>query len=103
MTLDDFEQIEKLFQQTLLLPVERRGQFLAEACGANDHLRQKVERLLEAHSQAGSFLQRPPAGPEADSEAAPQNFAGKKLGHYQVISPLGKGGWAKSGWPTTPG
>jgi Tol biopolymer transport system component/tRNA A-37 threonylcarbamoyl transferase component Bud32 len=92
MLLDDFEQIEKIFQQALLLPTDQRAQFLAEACGANDHLRQKVERLLGAHSQAGSFLQRPPAGPESDSDAASRNFAGKKLGHYQVISPLGKGG-----------
>ena len=41
--------------------VERRA-YLDEACAAAPELRQKVEGLLRAYEEAGSFLESPAAG-----------------------------------------
>ena len=40
-------------------PAERDA-YLAQACGGDADLRQRVERLLRLHGQAGSFLEQPP-------------------------------------------
>src|SRR5690349_13401602 len=36
-----------------------RAAFLNEACGSDEALRRRVERLLAAHPQVGGFLERP--------------------------------------------
>ena len=43
-------------------PVERKS-FLAQACGGDARLRQKVEKLLEIRSQAEDFLESPLPAP----------------------------------------
>ena len=46
-----------LFNQAKLLPTrEQRERFVADACGADADLRAKVEELLSANDEAGSFL-----------------------------------------------
>jgi eukaryotic-like serine/threonine-protein kinase len=47
---------------------EERAAFLDTACGDDSELRQRVERLLAAHPQIGSFLE-PPAPADADGAA----------------------------------
>jgi serine/threonine protein kinase len=46
-------------------PVERAA-YLDEACLGDSDLRRQVERLLEAHSQVGSFLEKPLGDSPAD-------------------------------------
>src|SRR5262245_61548219 len=41
---------------------EDRAAFLDEACGADEGLRRRVERLLAAHPQADGFLECPIVG-----------------------------------------
>ena len=48
-------RVKALFDGALNLPSERRGAFLADACGGDDGLRNEVESLLAAHADAGSF------------------------------------------------
>ena len=49
-----------------------RADYLDHACGSDDELRRRVERLLEAHPQAADFLARPaverPGGDALDGE-----------------------------------
>jgi hypothetical protein len=51
-------------------PAERAA-YLDEACRGDDDLRRRVERLLEAHPQVGSFLEQPLAGRLAQEARAP--------------------------------
>ena len=39
-------------------PIER-ARFLDEACGEDTALRERVERLLRAHDEAGGFFSQP--------------------------------------------
>ena len=61
-----------------------RAAFLDEACGSDEGLRRRVERLLAAHPQVGDFLQRPVVG-AADLAAlaaqdTPESVAATVLG-----------------------
>ena len=102
-------------------PAERSA-FLDEACAGDAAMRQRVEALLHAHEKAGDYLERPAvaqmacAAPASDATAA-LNTAGRpdsgeeedapldflqpptrpgslgRLGHYEVLEILGRGGF----------
>src|SRR5262245_2158603 len=50
-----------------------RAAFLDEACGSDEDLRRRVERLLAAHPQVGDFLQRPVVEAADLAALAPQD------------------------------
>src|SRR5262249_38085701 len=55
-------------------PAERAA-YLDEACRGDADLRRRVERLLEAHPQVGSFLEQPLAGNVTDEARTPGDRA----------------------------
>ncbi|MCI0683913.1 MAG: serine/threonine protein kinase [Gemmataceae bacterium] len=99
-------------------PAER-ATFVEQACGGDAELRQRIEALLRSHEQGGSFLDKPAPHAIADGLATP-NAAGDtqppgavtpgdtesldflapsdrpgalgRLGHYDVLAIVGKGG-----------
>jgi serine/threonine protein kinase len=46
---------------------EQRSAFLDDVCGGDAELRQRVDKLLSAHNDAGSFLEKTPQEIDADS------------------------------------
>jgi WD40 repeat protein/serine/threonine protein kinase/Flp pilus assembly protein TadD len=79
-------------------PAERRA-YLDEACAGRPELRQQVEHLLRLHEAAGSFLDRPAAGPAATgpfeaaaAQAPPSEAAGAVIGPYKLLEQIGEGG-----------
>jgi Tol biopolymer transport system component len=86
-----------------------RAAYLDEACAGNEALRRRVEALLAAHPHVGKFLERPVVQAEAmaascglDDAAADLSFLSPpseanslgRLGHYEVLEVLGRGGFA---------
>ena len=93
------QSAEQLFVAALELPRERRSAFLDDACRGATDLRRLVDALLTDHDRAGSFLERPLLDP--DNETSPSSImatldrflgAGKKLGRYTILGPIGSGG-----------
>ena len=84
---------------------EQRRQYLDEACGADEALRQEVEKLLALSPGAGNFFDecRPALAPVAeDAErvlAAAEAALGselpesKRIGPYKLLQKLGEGGY----------
>jgi serine/threonine protein kinase len=85
---------------------EQRRQFLDQACGANNALREQVERLLALSQSAGDFFKdcAPALGPaqgDADQvvSAAAQSAIEaelpetKRIGPYKLLQRLGEGGY----------
>src|SRR5438876_11071421 len=72
-------------------PAERAA-YLAEACAGDELLRQRVELLLKAHSDPGSFLESPPAVPGATVDDPHQQGPGALVGPYKLLEPIGEGG-----------
>jgi serine/threonine protein kinase len=98
-----------------------RSAYLAKACAGDAALRAQVDSLLRSHDNAGNFLSKPavPAVPLADGEtprelaatlvsdgraaegandlsflaASPRPGSLGRLGHYEVLDVLGRGGF----------
>src|SRR5262245_44781867 len=74
-----------------------RAAYLKEACQEDAALRERVEKLLQAHDEAGGFFSRPlsPAAP-VQSQAATASLAMEKtgdvIGRYKLLQQIGEGG-----------
>lgn len=106
-------QVNELFAKAIELESsEEQRALLDSACGEDPELRAGVERLLKAHNDAGSFLNKPPDGlaptfttgendtvDESDAEFSldfltptdKPNCLGT-LGQYEAIEVVGRGG-----------
>ncbi len=100
----DPNPVAMLFAAAVARPAEARAAYLDEACGGDAELRRRVEALLQAHDDAGSFLNRPavaasittdqPAGQWIDRNAAsaPSEGPGTRIGPYKLLQQIGEGG-----------
>src|SRR5262249_32200226 len=72
---------------------EERAAFLDQACQGDAGLRAQLEELVQAHREAGSFLQEPSASQGA-TVAAPsvQEQPGAVIGPYKLLAQIGEGG-----------
>jgi len=94
MNPERWRQVDHLLGAALERAPAERAAFISEACGGDDSLRREVEALLAFEGEAKSFIEAP-----AYAVAAPllvgddrQSLLGKTIGHYEIISLLGKGG-----------
>uniref|UniRef100_A0A7C4QP10 Serine/threonine protein kinase n=1 Tax=Schlesneria paludicola TaxID=360056 RepID=A0A7C4QP10_9PLAN len=74
---------------------EDRAAYLEEACKDDPELRRRVERLLEAHPRAGSFLENPvvPPGETTDTCVLSGEPVGRVIaGRYKLLEEIGEGG-----------
>jgi serine/threonine protein kinase len=97
MRPERWRQIDRLYQAALERDASERGAFLDEACAGDEELRREVESMLAAHEQAEEaedFLNQPALQVAARAVAGDQarSLAGRKLGRYQILSLLGRGG-----------
>ncbi len=93
------KSLRALFDQALdCEDAAERASFLEAACGADTALRQRLEALLRAHTEAGGFLSDParrPAdwGGASDSLLSlPTEKAGDRIGRYKLLEQIGEGG-----------
>jgi tetratricopeptide (TPR) repeat protein/serine/threonine protein kinase len=83
-----------IFLDALEAPsAEERRAFLDRACSGNSELRARVEALLVASEQAGSFLNEPAVAisPTVD-EASVSERPGTIIGQYKLLQQIGEGG-----------
>src|SRR5688500_9177705 len=93
MTPERWQQIKHLFNSALERPLPERSIFVSEACGDDYNLRSEVESLLSSNNDAEQVIDAPADEVAADLLAGNASItAGRKLGSYQVMSGLGKGG-----------
>jgi serine/threonine protein kinase/tetratricopeptide (TPR) repeat protein len=103
----DLNKAREIFIEAVgKIPREQWETFLSTRCGEETELRRHVHRLLQAHVQAGSFLDRPavePMGtgayrPGADEKPASQEQTecgqgpGTVIGQYKLLQQIGEGG-----------
>jgi serine/threonine protein kinase/Tol biopolymer transport system component len=94
MKPEDLRQLETLFHRALEFEPGRRAAFLDQACAGDGSLRNRVEALLAAQAQAGSFMESPALDVEARMLAGDQHesLIGRRIGHHQIVALLGAGG-----------
>jgi len=94
-TSDRWQRIETVFHQALELAQEERAKFIAARCAADAALQQEVESLLATHEAGGNLLDKAASDLAAEWSQIGQRQSQLKLdslGHYQILSQLGKGG-----------
>jgi serine/threonine protein kinase len=99
--------VEAIFQAALEKgSPEERAAYLDRACQGDSHLRQQVERLLNAQGRLGSFLEQPAAAEGATSDVVsgqgigarraagltPAEDPGSRIGPYKLLQQIGEGG-----------
>jgi tetratricopeptide (TPR) repeat protein/tRNA A-37 threonylcarbamoyl transferase component Bud32 len=87
-----WKQVEALFEQVVEGPTTERLQFLNTI--GDDELRREVESLLQAHDQAGAFIDEPDRFFSSDSlgENGASFSPGEIIDRYRVIREIGRGG-----------
>ena len=98
MDPEQWQQIDKLLHAALQHAPEERDAFLRQACAGDERLEREARSLLTLEQEAGGFLETPAievaarvVGQDLSIAAIPLS-AGDKLGHYEVVSLLGRGG-----------
>ncbi len=94
MTPERYKEVGQLYRAALEVEPERRAAFLAEACSGDETLRQEVESLFGYEAQRGGLIDQPALEIAAQTLAKEQagSPVGQNLGHYRILSLLGKGG-----------
>jgi hypothetical protein len=90
MKAERWKRVEDLFERAQELPADKRGAFLVEACPGDDDLRAEVESLLRAAGSGGAVVDGSPLS--SILERAPALKTGDKLGNFQIVGWLGRGG-----------
>ena len=94
MTPERLKQADELVEEALKRDPDERARFLNEACLGDEELKRVAESLLAYDSRAGSFLEEPAFKPTAaliEADRA-ESVVGRRIGHYDVISKIGRGG-----------
>ncbi len=90
-----WQRLESLFQEAIERKPDERRDFLSQACAGDPSLRAEIEQLIAGYEKAGTFIEGSPAltgatllVPEPEEEAV----AGRRLGAYELIREIGRGG-----------
>src|SRR5438270_12499907 len=102
MKAERWRQIETLFHAARELKPGERPEFLAKACAGDEELRREVGSLLIEHDGGGSVLGDvvTDLAAEWSQEQEPPRI-GQTLGHFRILSQLGKGGMGEVIWLKT--
>jgi Tol biopolymer transport system component/predicted Ser/Thr protein kinase len=93
MTPERWQQAKEIFSRAIQYEPTQRSAFLSKVCGEDEAMRLEVESLIAAHQEPGSFIDSPAYELAAEMLAPDQELApGQSIGHYEVLTLLGKGG-----------
>ena len=94
MTAARLKTVKKIFHAALDCEPDKVSAFLELECQGNETLRHRVEALLSAHRQAGSFIEAPVVGLAANiiEKGQTQLLMGQTIGHYKILEQVGSGG-----------
>ena len=89
---EQWDRVNAIFDDAVLLAHDARAAFLLNACAGDDGLRERVERLLVAHDRSEGFLAESVA-----SRIVPQILEGelaseRRIGPYRLLCEIGHGG-----------
>ncbi len=84
--------IDSIFLAAIERRPDQRPAYLEEACGQDQQLRARVERLLSAQSQVASFLEAPAPELGATIDGPPTEHPGAVIGPYKLLQQIGEGG-----------
>ena len=88
----DPHRVQAVFLATVEQPASERAAYLDHECGDDKDLRHRVEALLLAHDEPGSFLDSPPPGVGPTLDQPITEKPGTQIGPYKLLEEIGEGG-----------
>ncbi len=85
--------VRAVFDRALELAKPERKAYLDRVRGAAPETHEKVEALLSAHEQAGSFMEGVALGSRVFVDDAIVEAAGMQIGPYKLLEQIGEGGF----------
>lgn len=102
MNPEKWNQINEIFHSALDVKTGDRFRFVESQSNGDEAIFTEVKKLLNAHEEAKSFIQKPVAGDAlqaiSDADGAtmiaptPMVSTGELVGHFEVIRQVGRGG-----------
>ncbi|MCQ4164080.1 serine/threonine-protein kinase [Tahibacter harae] len=89
MTSSSIDRIKQLFDQLVELPLEQRDGWLDAQADLDQETRRHLQGLLAADARVADLTSRPALG---RSPADPRNWIGRRIGPYEIVRELGRGG-----------
>ena len=87
-----WQRVKQLLDEAIGINAADRSSFLERTCAGDSDLRREVESLLSSHEQAGTnFLKNPVVDLKTAAKAS-EPRAGRRIGVYQVLEEIGRGG-----------
>ena len=90
MTPERWQQVEEVLQSALDLPWSERATFIADLCANDQELKEEAASLLDAHEDAGNFIETPALAQDAHILLGDTTI--REVGQYSIIRALGSGG-----------
>ncbi len=90
MTSERRQQVEKIIENVVGLPEEKRIDFLDEVCQSDPELREEVESLLSRRKEAA--IRMAAALPQEAASPSVRDLVGQRIQSYQVLQKIGAGG-----------
>ena len=96
MTAEQNQRIKDAFESVLDSPPAERTHLIGQLCADDAVVCAEVEALLRAHTEADGFLAGSPLASLAFERgpAPPFDFAGRRIGVYELQREIGQGGMA---------
>jgi serine/threonine protein kinase len=94
MNPERWQKVKEVFDAALQYEPRERRHFLERACGDDVELLEEVASLLASYEQAGSFIAADAIEDVASFliDGASKPLRGRFIGHYRLLSMLGRGG-----------
>src|SRR5215831_17031292 len=83
----------EIFVAAVKMAPDQWEAYLNEACGDDRELHGRVQHLLVAHREAGSFLEPPAPSALATVEEPLTERPGTTIGPYKLLEQIGEGGF----------
>ena len=94
ITPDRWEQIQQVLADAIECPPSQRAVLIDARCAGDPLLRQEVDSLIRAHDEGGIVDRLAPLvrDPGIWGLELTEELAGRLVGHYRVLEPIGCGG-----------
>jgi len=91
---EQYRQLREVFRVVIEHEPEQRAAYLDQACVGDPALRAEIESLLASHDAAENFIEAPAFGRplQGIAEQDGDRIEGRRLGSYQLIHEIGRGG-----------
>ena len=101
MTPAEWSRIKAIAGDAWELPAPARSEFVADACGEDEPLREEVEQLLRSIESASGLYETPALSAPGMADAlikfttAGPSLVGTSVGVYRIVRELGQGGMGR--------